>query len=304
MTHRELRRVPLDFAWPLRTVWGGYLNPHYAASTKCPDCDGSGYSPTAKLYSDQWYGNADFDPVAYGATPLTVDHPGVQAAARRNVERSPDYYGRSGRAIEREAHRLFAHWRGQWCHHLIQADVDALVADGRLMDFTRTPRDAGQAFIVAIKMAFHNGNSWLPDSNGYTPTADEVNAWSLTGFSHDGINHWICVKARCAREGVTVECPRCAGSAEMWATPEAKDAAEAWESTEPPAGDGYQLWETCSEGSPITPVFATLDELCAHAATNCTTFASYTATAEEWRRMLDAGYVAHVEQIGNVTAVF
>ena len=31
---------------------------------------------------------------------------------------------------------------------------------------------------------------------------------------------------------------------------------------EPPKGDGYQLWETTSEGSPASPVFETLDKLC------------------------------------------
>jgi hypothetical protein len=31
--------------------------------------------------------------------------------------------------------------------------------------------------------------------------------------------------------------------------------------TEPPKGDGWQVWETVSEGSPVTPVFATADEL-------------------------------------------
>lgn len=30
---------------------------------------------------------------------------------------------------------------------------------------------------------------------------------------------------------------------------------------QPPTGDGYQLWETVSEGSPISPVFATPEEL-------------------------------------------
>ena len=29
----------------------------------------------------------------------------------------------------------------------------------------------------------------------------------------------------------------------------------------PPAGEGYQLWETVSEGSPVSPVCATPDEL-------------------------------------------
>lgn len=60
---------------------------------------------------------------------------------------------------------------------------------------------------------------------------------------------------------------------------------------DPPEGDGYQLWETTSEGSPISPVFATLDELLAYAAEHCTTFGSSGATADEWRRMLGDGIV-------------
>ena len=64
---------------------------------------------------------------------------------------------------------------------------------------------------------------------------------------------------------------------------------------EPPDGEGYQLWETTSEGSPSSPVFATLDELCVWCAENATTFASYTATAEEWKQMLGDGMVYHQE---------
>jgi hypothetical protein len=36
---------------------------------------------------------------------------------------------------------------------------------------------------------------------------------------------------------------------------------QGWERQEPPAGEGWQLWETVSEGSPISPVFATAEEL-------------------------------------------
>ena len=71
MGHRELRRVPLDFHWPLNTVWGGYRNPFYTQSEKCDACDGTGESPEYKRLGDEWYGYADFDPVAYGATPIT-----------------------------------------------------------------------------------------------------------------------------------------------------------------------------------------------------------------------------------------
>jgi len=30
-----------------------------------------------------------------------------------------------------------------------------------------------------------------------------------------------------------------------------------WKPTEPPKGPGYQVWETVSEGSPVSPVFPT-----------------------------------------------
>jgi len=55
---------------------------------------------------------------------------------------------------------------------------------------------------------------------------------------------------------------------------------------DPPEGEGYQLWETTSEGSPSSPVFKTLDELCEWCAENATTFASNKATKEQWRKML------------------
>lgn len=56
-------------------------------------------------------------------------------------------------------------------------------------------------------------------------------------------------------------CPRCQGSGTLERYPGQKAEAEAWRPVEPPAGDGWQLWETVSEGSPISPVFATDEEL-------------------------------------------
>jgi hypothetical protein len=53
----------------------------------------------------------------------------------------------------------------------------------------------------------------------------------------------------------------------------------------------YQLYETTSEGTPIGPVFDNLDDLCEWAADNATTFASFKATAEEWKSMLSNGLV-------------
>ncbi len=284
---RELRRVPLDFNWPLKKVWGGYLNPFTKQSTECPDCSGTGSSPDAKRMSDEWYGNAPFDPIAYGANPLTVDHPGVVAFAKRNCERM---FGTSQASIDREARRLFGLWRGMWSHHLIQADVDALIAADRLHEFLWRPRNEEQAAELA-----KTGDYWMKEQNGYRPTADEVNAWSIAGFGHDAINQWVCVEARLKREGFTeTQCKRCGGEGALWPTAEIKAASEAWEDVQPPTGDGYQLWETTSEGSPSSPVFTTIEALCEWCADNATTFGSAKATAKKWREMLDADFVCHV----------
>ena len=64
---------------------------------------------------------------------------------------------------------------------------------------------------------------------------------------------------------------------------------------EPPKGDGYQLWETTSEGSPVSPVFETLDELCEWCEDNATTFGDKKASKEEWKQMLSDGFVYHQE---------
>jgi hypothetical protein len=320
---RDLKRVPLNFDWPIDEVWSGYLNPHADLATKCSDCELGYAKPHAALYYAQWYGTAPFDPVAYSAVPLTIDHPSLLAFAAYNVERAPEHYIRTihklqhvragerddlgailtkdgstpvTRAIADEARRLFNLWKGQWQHHLIQADVDALVAADRLPDFTRRPRSAEQAAKLQDQEARGGSGCWLEEPNGHHPTATEVNAWSIGGgLGHDAINQGVCIEARCAREGVPYRCPTCGGSAEVWPSPEAKRLRDAWEPTEPPAGDGYQLWEDVSEGSPISPVFATLDALCTWAAENATTFGDFRASAAEWKKMLDGGVVLHQE---------
>lgn len=54
-----------------------------------------------------------------------------------------------------------------------------------------------------------------------------------------------------------------------------------------------QLYQTTSEGTPISPVFPQedLDGLCEWAAENATTFASFKATKEEWKAMLTESFV-------------
>ncbi|MBZ9659837.1 hypothetical protein LB523_12345 [Mesorhizobium sp. ESP-6-4] len=248
---RELRRVPLDFSWPINTVWQGFINPLHVA-TKCSACDGSGYSPAAKRLHDRWYGYVPFRPEDRDSKPFCHTDWHVWSFAARNVSRSPEYYGGDARAVDAEARRLTALWNRSWSHHLNVDDVAALVDAGRLCDFTHT---------------FTSGIGWQLKEPAYHPTPEEVNVWSCGGMGHDSINAWVCIKAECDRLGEPRECAQCGGDGEIWPSAEAKQAYEDWQQTEPPTGDGYQIWETVSEGGPISPPFSTPEDLARHMAT-------------------------------------
>lgn len=110
---REIKRVPVDFDWPIGERWGGYLNPHYTHQFTCPSCDGYGYNPETKKIFDDWYG---------------LDN-------REN----------------------------RWCDNITQDEVDALIEDGRLKDFTHDHVP---------------GEGWKPKDPKPNVTADMINAWS------------------------------------------------------------------------------------------------------------------------------
>lgn len=263
---REVKRVPLSFDWPMKETWDGYLRPKRLDEKSCEACK-SGYSPEAERLKDRWYGYVPFDPSETGSTPFTVETPEVRAFAERNVSNSPDYYGAGEAAIVREAQRLINIWNGQWSHHLHQRDVDVLIAEGRLSGF-----------------------------KGQNPTAEQVNAWSLGGFGHDSINQWIVVRAECERLGVPEVCASCEGhgSTERW--PGQRAEAEAWEHVEPPVGDGWQMWETTSEGSPMSPVFETPEALAEWLAdTGASMFGSTAATRDHWLSIITGADFAHVQ---------
>jgi len=174
----------------------------------------------------------------------------------------------------------------EWCNDITQDEVQALVDKGRLMDFTHVPLNDEQREVVRKKMA-DGGNSWLPYNNGRIPTADEVNEWNRKPglHGHDAINRWILIEARAKRLGVYGKCSHCDGEGVIFKSEEHRKLYEEWEEHEPPTGEGYQLWETCSEGSPVSPVFANAEELADWCAENATIFASEKTSRENWLQM-------------------
>lgn len=70
--------------------------------------------------------------------------------------------------------------------------------------------------------------------------------------------------------------------------PNPDDYMPPWEETE---RTHYQMYENTSEGTPISPVFATPEELARWLAdTGASSFGSMTATYEQWLRVCRGGY--------------
>jgi hypothetical protein len=192
---REVKRVALDFNWPLNAVWPGFINP--IVPPKCSPCDGEGYSPEAKKIADSWY----------------------------NANQG---------------------YKGGWQHNITQDEVQALVDRSRLFDFTHT---------------WNPEHGWVPREPMVIPTAAEVNEWSKRGFGHDSINRMICVEQRCKRLGIETECSYCKGKGHIFFDDDLAQRYNEWKEHQPPSGEGWQLWETVSEGSPISPVFPSEEAL-------------------------------------------
>jgi hypothetical protein len=199
---RELRRVPIDFDWPVGKIWAGFENPYYQYCSDCPDCGLSGYNPETRKLSESFY---------------------------------------------------------VWSKNITQDEVDMLVEKGRLIDFVKTGRPV---------------------------TADWVNAESQHRMVHACRSRHHLIEFR-AGEAYGY-CSTCKGSVQIWYPKEAELWADDWEPHDPPEGDAYQIWETTSEGSALTPPFATPHELARHCAdTGVSSFASMTATYEQWMKFIE-----------------
>ena len=218
---RKLVRVPLNFNYPLNQVWTGYLNPHHEKRRTCAACAGDGGSPAYRLLHALWYRHLHSD-ARRMLGESSFPAPLIRFALDV-LKAAPSHTGGNGT-------------HGGWAYHLDQGDVDALVKANRLWDFTRRKLRADH------------------------PTADEVNVWARRGWGHDSINAAVCVRDRCRRYRVSPLCASCRGRGYV-ADRALSVRIARWKPTEPPTGDGYQIWETVSEGSPVSPVFARPEDL-------------------------------------------
>lgn len=288
--HRALKRVPLGFNWPLNKTWKGYINPHPEAKN-CKECVGTGYNSATRRLVNEYYDHDGF---------------GVRWSYVHGI--SP-----SGIETDRPPWMIIGECRA-WLNNITQDEVEALVANGRLIGFTHNwnPEVGWQP------KRWDTKGYWCPkchlscpqlspehcnclctacnqdmlllapdDTRLHTPSAKEVNEWSHTGFGHDSINQWILIETRAKRLGIYGFCPKCRGKGKSKLPRKMKKRYKNWSEYEPPSGEGYQLWETCSEGSPISPVFNDLTILAVWCEMYATIFSEEKLSWQEWLEMFN-----------------
>lgn len=259
---RTLKRVPLDFAWPLNKTWDGYVNPE---GGPCPEegktCFG-GYTAAGKWLE---------------SVSRLISMLGEQASQ----------FGQP-----RNPNQIFPH---PYLEEFAQAPRAEMPRE--VIAKIREIPDSQERMRAHMDYAHKNPAKLLPMTPELLAFCEALAGRKIDQLCGSEVSWNIATTLKSAAkvDDKWGECPVCEGHAD---DPAKRAAAEAWTETEPPAGDGFQLWETTSEGSPVSPVFATIEDLCKWCADNATTFGSCKASADEWRQMLDADFVHHA--VGNM----
>lgn len=183
-----VRKVPLNFDWPIGRVWAGFKNPHLEHAKTCTECRGTG-----------------------------------ETVARRRLRDLISLLLLSGKDAR----------RGK-CHLFLQ----------------HAPLNGTQGLVPGVDMV------------------ELTSGLSLDSAQPGRSEDWLLAEERIiAAAGLSKDwgtCPECQGEKLIWASEGSKQAYESWEPEEPPCGPGFQLWESDSEGSPISPVLANEKELKAY----------------------------------------
>src|SRR4028119_1981755 len=100
------------------------------------------------------------------------------------------------------------------------------------------------------------------EGSGYSPSARNLqNQWYDQSHFNPTMTRSSWLTAECERLDIALSCDHCNGEGSLWQSKQLKTLYENWVEIEPPAGEGWQVWEIVSEGSPISPVFNSAESL-------------------------------------------
>lgn len=234
---REVKRVALDFSWPMNKVWKGFVNPYYK---KCPEAGRTCFNGE----------NAAARYLSHLTSMLTVIADDAMKGTVHPYVRSLPYYSE----------------HPDW-------SIQPEEIRKRMVDLVRVLTGSepcgsigfgGSGHAIFFKLLEMAGikNPPYEDSEQYEKAPKPAYEWTY--------------------------CLVCKGSG---IDPAVQEQYEAWEPVEPPAGNGWQMWETVSEGSPVSPVKESPEALARWLAENkASSFGSMTATYEQWLSMIKEGW--------------
>lgn len=204
----EVRRVPLDFDWPLNKVWSGYVRPAELGGERCEECNGSGQTHFG------WWLQA----FSYAMGMLAED-------VREQERGKPMHPWLSN----------FPHPHGHW-EYPVAGD----------------PQSGPGRFVIDRPSA---------DALDFFAALMNVDKEKITGSLFGRQPSYAVMTKLLEVTGADVSCKACGGEGSTEKYPGQRAEADAWVPTGPAEGEGWQLWETVSDGSPISPVFSTADAL-------------------------------------------
>jgi hypothetical protein len=278
---RKLMRVPLDFTWPLNKVWQGYLNEFKA--DECHHCEGRCYGPKLWDITETWYAHRAGSEAKAWYNKLTQDEVDALCAEGRLTEFTSTW---NGTQWVRDKPNPMAAVVNAWAsgrgfgHDCINQHICIETRVKRVLGITKNDPD------YHCQHCYGCGRLYQPQEGKFVFSVvehfvhDEANIKEAEkGFSFD------VKRLKEGREAIE-KMTRDGFPSTIHDQKLLQLAADMWQDKEPPTGPGFQLWETTSEGSPISPVFPTLDALCTWLEPNGSTFGSGRTSKANWLKML------------------
>lgn len=204
----EVRRVPLEFDWPLNKVWSGYIRPTELEGERCGACDGSGQTHFG------WW----LQKFSYAMGMLAED-------VREQERGKPMHPWLS----------QFPHPHGHW-EYPVAGD----------------PQSGPGRFVIDRPSA---------DALDFFAALMGIDKEQITGSLFGRSPQYVVMTKLLEVTGADVSCKACEGHGSTEKYHGQRAEADAWVPTGPPEGEGWQLWENVSDGSPISPVLPTADDL-------------------------------------------
>jgi hypothetical protein len=249
---REVKRVALDFEWPLGKVWEGFVLPERLVGNRCPDCEGG------KTHFGHWL--SEFCHL--------IAMLGGDVQEQKRGDRLHPWLAKSPRA-----HGHFECYVGdRWTHlgDLSRGERRAArTAPSRFV--LDRPGDDALPFLRGILRRYYEiraaGDDEYADlyRGREAPPIEEIASTGGISGVGDGVGNvqfaLVGVLADAAGVEDSFACPTCKGQGRLEEYEGQFAEADAWEPYEPPAGQGWQMWETVSEGSPASPVFPDAEAL-------------------------------------------